>query len=186
MIAIESIRRFGFGDVLAILLASGLWVAVMWGLSRVPSLRASYALGLLVTAFLLAFLVLLVRKAFSASLFFIIGAAVYYFVAPAFTAYEAAAFIVAGPVFELVFLALKLEIKSIPVDILAGTGLSMASIPLTTALFLSWGTAKLMPTALVNLILTGLLLGIAGALLALLLWHRLKTTKLVMRFEYSV
>jgi len=185
VIAIESIKKFRGMDYIAIVLFALAWAGLILLINKFLSFGLAFAVSLLTTAFLLAFCVLLVRKAFAVTLFYIIGAVILFLVGPKGLAYgEILAMGLAGLIFELGFMALKFEIKGVGVDVVIGTAISIASVPFLTAVFLSWDVAKDMLFALLNQVLAGFLIGIAGALLALLVWTELRTTKIVLKFEY--
>jgi ABC-type thiamin/hydroxymethylpyrimidine transport system permease subunit len=86
--------------------------------------QSSYILSLLVATILMSFTVHLVRKAGSATLFYCIGALL------AFSINDLGAtginklivLVIAGIIFELIFLIFKLEIKNIPTDIIMEMG----------------------------------------------------------------
>ena len=77
MIAVESFKKFRIVDLGIIIVLSGIWFL----LSLVVNLldpQISYILNLLVLIFLMSFIVYLVRKAGSATLFFLISGLISY------------------------------------------------------------------------------------------------------------
>jgi len=185
MIAVESFKKFRIVDLGIIIVLSGIWFL----LSLVVNLldpQISYILNLLVLIFLMSFIVYLVRKAGSATLFFLISGLISYgvndFGVTGFS--KVLLFVLAGIIFELVFLIFKLEIKNVQVDVVLGSGISSASIPFLMGIMLSSGVVVNMGVAMLNLILLSFFVGVIGSVLSFLLWYKLKTSKMVLKFEY--
>lgn len=93
------------------------------------------------------------------------------------------AFVIAGILFEIIFLLLKLEIHSLPLDMIIGTSLSIASLPLVSAFLLSAGLASSFPLALINLIVLAFAVGLIASVITFLLWRKVKHTKVIIRLE---
>lgn len=91
--------------------------------------------------------------------------------------------VLAGLVFEIAFLVLKLHIFSIPLDLVIGTSISFASIYLIAGFILSANLASNFPTEMINLILLTFLVGLFGSFLAYLIWNKIKITRLVLEIE---
>lgn len=89
---------------------------------------------------------------------------------------------VAALIFEGIFLFLKIHIHNIPLDIVVGTSIAMASIPFTTALFISLNVATL-SIALFNFMLLSLAVGLAASTVMFLIWHNIEKTKTVIKLE---
>lgn len=187
MIAIESFKRFKIMDIIAILALAGLWFLLSFLLNKFLGPQFSYIWSLLIATILMSFTVHLVRKAGSATLFYGIGALFTYSINDlgATGLNKLIVLVIAGIIFELIFLIFKIEVKNIQVDIIAGTAISAATIPVTTGLLLSSNVALSMITLLINLILLSFLVGLAGSVISFLIWYKLKTTKMVLRFEYG-
>lgn len=187
MIAIESIKRFKIIDVTAIVVLACLWLLLSFLVSTFFSPQIIYILSLLIATTLMSLAVHLVRKAGTAILFYSFGALL------TNTIYDLGAtginklivLVIAGIIFELVFLILKIEVKSVQLDIIISTAISAATIPLTTALLISFNTALNMIIPIINMMLLSLLIGLIGAFVSFLLWYNLKTTKTVLKFEYQ-
>jgi hypothetical protein len=62
--------------------------------------------------------------------------------------------------------------------------LSSASIPVTIGVLLSFQLLSKMTEPAINIILISMIAGFAGAIFSLLLWHRLRINKMLLRFEY--
>ena len=92
---------------------------------------------------------------------------------------------VAGLLFEFLFLMLKLEIHYLPLDILLGTALSTASIPLSTLFLLSTEMAATNGRAVMNILLLSFCVGLIGAVIAFLIWFQVKHSKAVLQYEYA-
>jgi len=187
MISIESFKRFRGIDFVAIIILSVILAVLNRGINLIPNSQLSFILTLISFGFFLTFTALLVRKAGAVTLF-------YALVAIQTTAVhnlgilgwlKLPVLIIAGIIFELVFLTLKIEIKNIPADVVLGAALSNASIPVTAGLLLSISAIRSLLPNFINLILLAFILGLAGSIVAFLVWWNLKTTKIVMRFEYT-
>ncbi|MFH1377015.1 MAG: hypothetical protein ABIH25_05255 [Candidatus Woesearchaeota archaeon] len=189
MIAIESFRRFRFKDILAIMILVALW----WLLSQITinilafDPQITYIISLIIITLLMSFAVHLVRKAGSATLFYLIGSIITLNVNDiGITGLDKViVFLFAGIIFELIFLIFKIEIKNIQIDIIAGTAISTAFIPILMVIILSITTALNMSTSAINLILLSFFIGIIGSIISFIIWYNLKTTKLVLKFEYT-
>ena len=186
MIAIESFRKFHLRDGLVLIIAAALFALSQLGLSFFDPSVGYYG-SLLIFGLLLSFSTFFVRKAGTGLLVGILSSLCSFpnGLAGAIGWQKVLVFAIAGLLFELAFLLLKLEIHLIPFDILLGTALAVASIPLSTLLLLSPAVATQHQFALLNIALIGFLTGLLSAVLAFLLWYRLKQTKLVLWFEYG-
>ncbi|MEK6903447.1 MAG: hypothetical protein AABW64_02260 [Nanoarchaeota archaeon] len=134
----------------------------------------------------MSFTVHLVRKAGSATLFYVIGAIFTYSINDiGHTGIsKVITFLIAGILFELIFLIFKLEMKRIQLDIVAATAISAATIPLTTGFLLSFNVTLHMISSIINLMLVSFFVGLAGAVISFLAWHHVRTTKMILKYEY--
>ncbi|MBI4153163.1 hypothetical protein HY497_01450 [Candidatus Woesearchaeota archaeon] len=89
----------------------------------------------------------------------------------------------AALIFEAVFLVLKLRLRSVPVDVVLGSGLLMAALPLLAAFLLSPGIVFSFPVVLLNLVLVSFVAGLLASFAAFVLWHFLSRTKLILKLE---
>lgn len=187
MITIESFKRFNLIDLLLIILTAGLWFCLTSFITHVASPNMSYIFSLFIAAFLMSFTVNLVRKAGSATLFYLIGGIFTYLINDlgALRSTKLIALLFAGIVFETIFLILKLELKNIPLDIILGSALSAATIPITTGLLLSSTVSYSWLFELLNLSLLSFFIGVIGSVASFILWYNLRTTKIIMKYEYS-
>jgi hypothetical protein len=187
MIAIESFKKMKIADYGAILVLAALAWGITYAAEALFSPQNSYIISLLTLTALMALTVHLVRKAGAATLFYATtGILTYTLNGVGVKGMDKIiVLITAGIIFELVFLILKVEIKNVEIDILLGTALSAAAIPVTTALLLSRNVAANMLTPLINLSLLSFFTGIAGAAIAFLIWYTIRTTKPILAFEYG-
>ena len=95
-------------------------------------------------------------------------------------------FLLAGLTFELSFMYLKLHLHSIPLDIVVGSSLAMAVLPLSSAFFLSPSLASSFPPELWNLTLLAFSIGLGTSVLMSLLWEFTEHTKLVLELYFFV
>ena len=86
-------------------------------------------------------------------------------------------------VFEIIFLFLKFHFHSIPLDMIIGTSLSIASIPLISAFSLSLELASSFPTALLNFILLAFSVGLGSSVIMFVIWHYIEKTKFIIKLE---
>lgn len=89
---------------------------------------------------------------------------------------------VAAFIFEGIFLFLKLHLHNIPLDVVIGTSVGMASIPFTTALFISLHVATI-SVALLNFVLLSFAVGLGTSVVLFLIWHNIEKTKYVIKLE---
>ena len=136
----------------------------------------------------MVFAVLLIRKAGTAVLFSFISSIITFNVANLdIIGYKKILiFILISLIFEMIFLILKLEIKLLPLDVILGAGISTALFPLILGIFFSFGALKLMYLKVINIILLNFFIGIIGAIVAFLIWYKVKNSKFILRFEYSM
>jgi len=185
VIAIESFKAFKPKDIGAIAVLAGLLSLIVFLLDKV-AFDNVIAL-ILALSFFVTFTTLLVRKAGTATLFYAIVTALTLNIASFGTTglSKIIVMILAGLVFEITFLILKIELKNIPLDVIVGTALSTASIPLLTGVVASTEIVRSLMTNFMNLVLLGFIVGLAGAVLAFLLWWNIRTAKWIMKFEYE-
>ncbi|OYT32872.1 hypothetical protein DRJ22_02650 [Candidatus Woesearchaeota archaeon] len=187
MIAIESFKKFRTKDIITILTLSGIWFLINTIINKFLGMQTGFAVTIITATTLMSFTVLLVRKAGTSSLFYLIGGILNWKIDTlgATGLNQLISLAVAGIIFELVFLILKLEIKSVQIDILTGTAISAATIPITNALLLSPIIAKNMMIALINITLIGFFSGLIGGVISFLIWHSIRNTKFILNFEYK-
>lgn len=186
MIAVESFRRFRFRDIMIISVIAFLWALVGYVVNFFVDPQSSYIISLLIATLLMSFTVHLVRKAGSATLFYVIGGLLMFSVNDLGITHVGKIWMlfIAGIVFELFFIVLKLEVRNVQLDIVLGTGFSAASIPFSTGFILSSSLAMSLISDLFNIALLSFFVGVIGAVLSFLIWHRFRTNKSVLRYEY--
>jgi hypothetical protein len=92
-------------------------------------------------------------------------------------------FLIAGIVFEIIYLTLKLRIHNVSLDMVVGSTLAMMSIPLLVALFISPNLVFTFPEALINLILLGFTFGLISSVITSIVWHFIRANKFILDLE---
>ena len=178
---IDSNRRKSW---LLIVLFAGLLAAAGWVYGYVVTDAGPIGLAFALTVSLST---MVVRKAGTATLISTLSALFSFsngiFIATGWN--KVVTFGVAGLLFEFLFLMLKLEIHYLPLDILLGTALSTASIPLSTLFLLSTEMAATNGRAVMNILLLSFCVGLIGAVIAFLIWFQVKHSKAVLQYEYA-
>ena len=90
---------------------------------------------------------------------------------------------IAGLIFELLFITLKLEMHNIPLEIVIGTALSLSSIPLSVGMLLSPQLVLDFHVALLNMMALASLAALISSVTTFLLWYRLKEAKRVIELQ---
>jgi len=185
MIGLESFRRFRKIDLLAITILAIVWALVTW-LINIPNNQFTFFLSLFVTTMFMAFIALLIRRVGAVTLFYLFGAIITIPInnLGGLGFYKVPILLIAGIIFELFFLLLKIRIKNIPLDVVLGAAFSNFSIPFTMLLFVT-ATNELLPFVW-NLALMAFIIGIMGSIITFLIWYNIKNLKLIIKFEYSV
>lgn len=186
MIAVESFKKFRILDVVLILFVSAIWAVIGYVVNILFTPQSSYIISLLIATFLMSFTVHLVRKAGSATLFYVIGGLLMFGLNDlgVTNMNKIWVLLVAGVVFELAFIILKLELKNIQLDIVLGSAFSAASVPFSTAFLLSVSLAKDVIGSIINIALLSFMIGFVGAVASFFLWYKLRTNKAVLKYEY--
>jgi hypothetical protein len=91
-------------------------------------------------------------------------------------------FFVSSLIFEFAYLFFKIHFHNIPLDIVLGTSIGMASIPFTTALFISLNITSF-PLSLLNLVLLSFAVGLGTSVIIFLLWHNIEKTKIIIKLQ---
>ncbi|HIH10852.1 TPA: hypothetical protein HA241_01555 [Candidatus Woesearchaeota archaeon] len=92
-------------------------------------------------------------------------------------------FFLAGLVFEIIFLFLKVKVHNIPLDMIIGTSISTASMVIITAFVLSKDLAWSFPLGLLNLVLLAFAVGLIASTVTFLIWHNVEHTKTIIWLE---
>ncbi len=183
MIAIESFKRFNLADIATIIVLAVFAWAFSFAANIFLGMQVSYIASLLITTAMMALSVHVVRKAGSVTIFYLFNALLTYNLNDFGVMWQQKiiSFLIAGILFEATFLVLKLELKEIQLDIIIGTALSAASIPLTIALQLSLIVTGAMIKDIINLMLLSFFVGIIGSIIAFFIWYKLRATKFMLR-----
>jgi hypothetical protein len=188
MIAIENVQKFRTIDLIMIVLCSVLAGVITYITLFLSSQTSAAFISLCGIVSIVALGTYIIRKAGTATAI--------YTLTGLFTismngmsvsgATKVIAFIIAGILFELIFLIIKIEVHNVAIDIITAAAISAASIPLTSALLVSPTLSREMITALTNQTVVAFLIGALGAVVAGIVWHRIKTTRWILRFEYGM
>lgn len=187
MIAVEHVKRFRLKDVLFISAMSVVWFILNHALVAVTGPRPPYMAGVLIACMLMSFTVLVVQRAGTALLFYTLGSMLnmeLVDIGPPGVS-KVLAFAASGLLFEMVYLVLKLEFNNVQVDILLGTAVSGAFLPLLMILFLSPVLAVNLIVEALNLAFISFFLGVISSTIAFLGWFHLRATRPLLRFQYS-
>ncbi|MEK6984264.1 MAG: hypothetical protein AABX33_06845 [Nanoarchaeota archaeon] len=185
MIELESFRKLRKIDLIATIVSAIVWAFATW-LINIPDTQFTFFLSLFMTTMFMAFTALLIRRIGAVTLFYLIGAIITIPIdnLGGLGLYKIPILFIAGIIFELFFILLKLKIKLIPLDVVLGAAFSNFSIPFTMLLFVS-ATRELMPFVW-NFALMAFIIGIMGSIVTFLIWYNIKGLKPIIRFEYSV
>jgi len=162
-----------------------LWAFITW-IINIPDNQFTFFLSLFVTTMFMAFTALLIRRVGAVTLFYLFGAIITISInnLGGLGIYKVPILLIAGIIFELFFLLLKIKLKNIPLDIVLGAAFSNFSIPFTMLLFIP-ATRELMPFVW-NFALMAFIIGIMGSIVTFLIWYNIKNSKIIIKFEYSV
>ncbi len=92
-------------------------------------------------------------------------------------------FLLAALIFEIIYIILKINIHNLSFDIILGTSISIAFIPLLSGLSLAQNLTLTFPPELVNLILLAFVAAILSATITSLIWNHIKLTKPILKLE---
>jgi len=185
MIDIGAFRKFRLVDFIVIITLAIVCALITW-LINIPDTQFTFYLALFVTTMFMTFVAFLVRRLFAVTFFYLIGAVITIPInnLGGFGFYKIPILVIAGIIFELFFLLLKLKIKNIPFNVVLGAGFSNFSIPLTMLLFVG-ATRELLPY-IFNFGLMAFIVGIIGSVVTFLIWYNIKGLKPIIKFEYGV
>ena len=185
MIAIESIKRYHLIDVIIILVFAGIFTALDYLYQHSLNSQLNYILTILTAIFLLGLVVHLIRKAGSATLFFIlIGLFSWSSTTLGISGTKRLlALLIAGVIFEVGFLIFKLEAVNMQLDVIISSSIATASIPLSITLLFSPIIATKNLPGLLLFSITGLFLGLIATVVSFLAWRYLRKLQLIQRYE---
>ena len=92
-------------------------------------------------------------------------------------------YVLAAVLFELIYLIFKVEIASLPVDMIVGTTISFTSIFLISPMLLSQTILLVFTSELVNILILVFAVSLISSTLFALIWGKLATTKKIVKFE---
>lgn len=110
MIATEYVKKFKSKDIIAIMSLAMILLALNFLIETIPAVNWRFTAMLFITALILSINVLLIKKAFSATFFMSLIGASLYLIRPEFIIPEMFAFILAGVIFDIIFLVLRLDL----------------------------------------------------------------------------
>jgi len=147
---------------------------------------AVYALSLLIVAFVMSLLCFLFLKPGGVIIYLLLVAAFSY------TTHEFGIIgvsklmilFVVGVVFELSHLMACRILTHKCASVLISSALATATIPLMTIVMLSTGEGQLLVSAVVNILILGLIAGMCGTLLACALYSVIGNSKILLRFKF--
>lgn len=181
--AFEEFKRFRKIDFNAIVVMSLLYVLLTF-VTRLLSGTTELMVNMFILGLALSFLVLITRKSGAAVSFYMLTAVLLSFTRPRSLGLDIfLIFLISAVVFELAFLVVKYELKSIPFDVVIATAFSVATVPLATGLVLSYSILSELLLSALNLFLLGFFLGMAGAIVSFLIWYEIRNHRFFVRFE---
>lgn len=185
MIELKSFRKIRKIDFVAMIALALFWAFITW-LINIPDSQFTFFLSLFVTTMFMAFTALLIRRVGAVTLFYLFGALITIPInnLSGLGFYKVPILLIAGLIFELFFLLLKIKIKNIPIDVVLGAAFSNFSIPLSMLLFVE-PTKELLPF-IWNFALMAFIIGIMASIITFLIWYNIKGLKPIIKFEYSV
>lgn len=188
MIAIESFRKYKVKDIIAIFILVGIWALFSSVGEKYLNGEYAYLFSLLLVSIMVSFGTLLIRKAGAAIFIYLLGGILGYAIPElgVIGLEKIYVLLIAGIIFELAFLILRIELKDIQINIALGSALSAASIPLSTSILLSWKVTLSMLTSAINLVLASFFVGLMGAVISFTLWSKLRNKKFILKFEYGL
>jgi hypothetical protein len=171
-------------DYLAVLLLSVFWLAVNVVLAAaIP--KEEFVMTVFTTAAFLVFTALLVKRPGAMLLFSTLSGVM---AAPTGLMQGLGVQLIiilpiAGATLELFSIAGR-NVRNIPLHLMVGAGIAMATIPWTMKTF------AVVPAALTLLVwnfsLLAFFLGVAGSVLAVMVWEKVRNTKNIIKYEYAV
>ena len=185
MIPVESFRKWRLVDFIAIIIISIIW-AVSTSLLIAFPFKTSFFMILLITSILASFVALFVRRMGSITTFFALAGLLTFWSNNFGVGWEKVIIlVVAGLIFEISFLLIKLKIKSVSIDVVLGAAFSNLAIPILILVFIETKALELLQYAF-NFAATAFIIGIMGAVIAYMVWFELKRLRWVVKFEYKV
>ncbi len=92
-------------------------------------------------------------------------------------------YVIAAIVFEIIYLIFKIEVASLPLDMIFGTAVSLASIFLISAILLSQTIILVFTSELFNLLILSFGISLISAIVFAIIWGKIATTNSIVKFE---
>ena len=185
MLTPEHFRNIKIKEIIFTLVAAGIVSLLIFITNSFASPVSSLIFSLTLMAFVMNLLVYIIKKSGVATIFYVfIGMFTFHLLDLGFLGFKKFfTLLLAGLVFEFVFLFFKKSLPSIRLDLVLGTSISTASIPLITGFILSARLASSFPSELINLTLLGFISGLFSSILAFLFWLKIRKTKRIIELQ---
>ena len=185
MIAHEHVQMITMKDVVVVFLSALIAAGLLYMSHSLLPLSLSFVLALLLLSFMGTLVVHLVQKT---GMFMI-----FYGLAGLFTLRlddigvlgykKIVCLMIAALLFEIVYLVLKFHVHFISFDLVVGSMLSAASVPLISALLITSNFTLQYPLDVFNLMMLSLVAGLAGSVVACIIWHDVKDRRLFIELD---
>ncbi|MFC1754901.1 hypothetical protein ACFL96_16150 [Thermoproteota archaeon] len=178
-------NRYKLTDLKAVFIFAVLLSIIIWAIHLLDHTLLSY---ILISVFLGAFIALValsVRK-FGSVLVFMLLVSLLSFGADNIGIQgwgKISVFLIAGLLFEIVFLLFRFTGETISTIISAL--ISFISIPVSIGLILSFDVMKELTNGMMNICLNSSVFGVLGAIIGLVIWAKVKNTMLFVRLRYG-
>jgi len=185
MIAYEHFQKIRVKELIFIASLAVITALLLFISSFIFNPPLLFIVSLSILALGMNFLVYLIKKTGIATLFYLFTSIFTFYLQDigVISWEKIITFLLAGILFEVVFLILKLEIHSLPLDMIIGTSISTASVPLIGAFLLSAGLASSFPLALINLIILAFAVGLGASVITFIIWYNVRNTKFIIKLE---
>ncbi|MEK6857113.1 MAG: hypothetical protein AABX39_00835 [Nanoarchaeota archaeon] len=181
---LETIKPFRLKDIILLALLSLIFNILSLTINYF-NLSVEFYLLLAIFYFLITLSLLLINKTGTVLIFCLMNILISNLF-PTNNIYQTlAVFLILSLIFEIIFTLFKLEFKSIQLDLIFGASFSSAAIPWIILYFSNAELTTALITNTLNLSIINFLIGVIGASIASLLWHELRKSKLIIRFEYE-
>jgi len=92
-------------------------------------------------------------------------------------------YVIAAIVFEIIYLIFKIEISSLPLDMIFGTAIGFTSIFIISPMLLSQTLLLVFGSELINLLILTFATSIISSTIFGVIWGKLAATKKIVKFE---
>ena len=152
IVAHEHIQGIKLKSIIFTLIMAVIISALIFLCNLQYSPSASFIISLVLTVFGMSLCVYFIKRTGVATLFYVFTAALTFWI-DGFGVLgwkKLLVFFFAGIIFVIIYLIFKIKFHNVPLDMIAGTSLSAASIPFLTAFFLSERLASSFPIELLR------------------------------------